>query len=145
MINAMHGLLRQGRFFAALIAVLGICMSAAWADPVPARPIPTIPYKATSAADDSLVYRAAGAFLLAGAAAYGLSWCIKRYMPGLGKGVGRESTLERLETMRLGARSVLVRVRWGDEELLLGENEHGVALIARRPRGADKAAGERHE
>lgn len=96
-----------------------------------------IPFKAATPEDDSLVFRAIAAFLLAGAAAYGMAWSIRRYLPKLGKQfgkqIGRERQLERLEIMRLGARSTLVRVRWGHEELLIGENEHGVTLLGKRP------------
>ncbi|MBV8464751.1 MAG: flagellar biosynthetic protein FliO [Burkholderiales bacterium] len=92
-----------------------------------------IPFKPASAADDSLVFRAIAAFLLAAAAAYGLAWCIKRFLPGIGKSLGQDRQLTRLEAIRLTPRSTLVRVRYGDEELLLGESEHGVTLLAKKP------------
>ena len=98
----------------------------------------SIPFKPNSEADDNLIYRAIAAFIFAAAVAYGIAWCIKRYMPSFEKKLGRDKVvrskqLERLESMRLSARSVLVRVRWGDEELLVGENEHGVTLLSKRP------------
>lgn len=92
-----------------------------------------IPFKAVDSADDLLIYRAVFTFIVAGAAAYGLAWCIKRFAPGfLQRSVCNGSKLERLETMRLSTRSVLFRVRFGDEELLIGESEHCVALLSRQ-------------
>jgi flagellar biogenesis protein FliO len=123
----------RGRGIAAagIAAVLGMHLSAAYANAIvfPAG----IPFKATAAADDNLVYRAIAAFVVAGAVAYGLAWCIKRYMPSFGKQTNRDKQLERLEIMRLSARSLLVRVRWGNDELLLGESEHGITLLGTRP------------
>ena len=111
--------------------LLGMQVSVAYANVIA---LPTsIPFKSTSEADDNLVYRAIATFLLAGAVAFGFAWCIKRYLPTFGKKIGRDKQLERLESMRLSARSMLVRVRWGNEELLLGEGEHGVTLIGKRP------------
>ena len=98
---------------------------------------PSIPFKPNSDADDNLIYRAIAAFVFAAVVAYGIAWCIKRYMPLFEKKLGgdkfgRNKQLERLESMRLSTRSVLVRVRWGNEELLVGENEHGVTLLGKR-------------
>jgi flagellar biogenesis protein FliO len=93
----------------------------------------TIPFKANADADDNLIYRAIAAFLIAAAVAYGIAWCIKRTMPSFEKKIGRAKQLERLESMRLSPRSALFRVRWGNEELLVGESEHGVTLLGKRP------------
>ncbi len=92
-----------------------------------------IPFKQTTPDDDNLVYRAIAAFLFACAVAYGIAWLIKRYLPSAGVRKGAGQQLQRLEAIRLTQRSVLLRVRWGGEELLLGENEHGVALLGKRP------------
>lgn len=92
----------------------------------------TIPFKAASESDDNLIFRAIAAFVFAGAVAYGIAWCVKRYMPSFEKKLGHDKQLERLESMRLTTRSVIVRVRWGNEELLLGESEHGVTLLGQR-------------
>ncbi|MBV8634724.1 MAG: flagellar biosynthetic protein FliO, partial [Burkholderiaceae bacterium] len=116
-------------------AVLGTaCASAAFACQAAVAALPSnIPFKTATEADDSLVYRAIASFVLACLAAYGIAWYVKRYLPGIGKAAGKGKRLERLEAMRLNQRSMLMRVRWHDEELLIGENEHGIALLGRRP------------
>ncbi|PRC93920.1 flagellar biosynthetic protein FliO [Solimicrobium silvestre] len=127
----MNSLKRRSIAVAGLVAVIGMQVSSAYANAVtlPAN----IPFKSTTVADDNLVYRAIAAFLIAGAVAFGLAWCIKNFMPSFNKKMKRDKQLERLESMRLSTRSMLVRVRWGDEELLVGESEHGVTLIGKRP------------
>ena len=92
-----------------------------------------IPFKESAATDDNLMFRAILAFIFAGAAAFGLAWCIKRFLPGWTPNAKTGKQLERLETMRISARAVIVRVRWGKDELLIGESEHGVTLIDKRP------------
>lgn len=124
--------LRHFRYWAQALALAAnfLCTQLALA----ATALPSdIPFKANTPSDDTLVYRAVAAFLLACLAAYGIAWCVKRYLPTFGKITGNHKQLERLEAMRLSQRSMLIRVRWGDEELLIGENEHGVSLIAKRP------------
>lgn len=91
-----------------------------------------IPFKVTDAADDALIYRALAGFFVAVGLLLVLAWGIKRYAPAGWAPTRRDQNLQRLETLRLSSRSVLVRVRWGDEELLLGEGDGGIKLVARR-------------
>jgi flagellar biogenesis protein FliO len=91
-----------------------------------------IPYKASSIADDGLLARAIIVFAVAATVVVALAWCAKRYMPSWTRQMRREQQLERMESLKLNTRSMLVRVRWGNQELLLGESESGVALIASR-------------
>jgi len=123
---------------ALLIALFAsaVCMAPARALDLPKHE--HIQFKPASESDDGIVYRAIAAFLVAGGAAYGLAWAIKRFLPALGKSMGPGRKLQQLEVMRLTTRSVLIRVRYGDEELLIGENEHGISLLTKRP--ADVAA-----
>jgi flagellar biogenesis protein FliO len=115
---------------AALAALLCLALPAAAGLPS------DIPFKQSTPEEDGLIYRAILSFVVAGAAAWGLAWCIKRYLPRLGAKMGRrigtQRQLERLELLRIGARSTLVRVRWGEEELLIGENENSVTLLGRK-------------
>ncbi|MBV8660350.1 MAG: FliO/MopB family protein [Burkholderiales bacterium] len=120
-----------------------VCMAPAQALDLPKHD--HIQFKPASESDDGMVYRAIAAFLVAGGAAYGLAWAIKRFLPALGKTMGQDRKLQQLEVMRLTTRSVLIRVRYGDEELLIGENEHGISLLAKRPLDAAAAAPAREE
>jgi hypothetical protein len=116
-----------------LVAGLCICLSTAhaWDLVQPER----IPFKAVESDDNALIYRTIFAFIVAGAAAYAIAWCIKRFAPPIiGRTTGDDRKLERLEILRLSPRSVLFRVCVGDEELIIGESENGVTLLTKRSR-----------
>jgi hypothetical protein len=123
----------RARWLGIVMMVVGLCLCVstayAWDLPQSER----IPFKVSESDDNALIYRAVLAFFVAGAAAYGLARCIKRFAPHIAsRSIGVDRKLERLETLRLSARSVLYRVRIGDEELIIGESEHGVALLAKQ-------------
>ncbi|HEX7640602.1 MAG TPA: flagellar biosynthetic protein FliO [Burkholderiaceae bacterium] len=92
-----------------------------------------IPFKQAAPDDDNLIYRAIAAFLVACAAAYAIAWLVKRYAPGIRSTKAPNQQLQRLEAIRVTQRTTLLRIRWGNEELLIGENEHSVSLLGKRP------------
>lgn len=128
-----------------LVCLTGLCMGHANAtltgsvDMNPAH----IPFKPASSADDHLVWRAIIAFLISGGALYGLALLVRRYLQAGGKLPGQSQQMQKLEIMRLNARSSLIRIRWGQEELLIGENEHTLTLLDKRP--VQEASPDQHQ
>ncbi|HYD79899.1 MAG TPA: flagellar biosynthetic protein FliO [Paucimonas sp.] len=101
------------------------------AESTPAPQSVRLPFKQSTAQDDSVMYRALGAFFLACAAAGGIAYGIKRYLPRLGNKTKKANSLQRVETLRLTPRSVLHVIRYRDEEILIAESAHGIQFLTK--------------
>jgi hypothetical protein len=113
------------------VTLLGLML--AWAGQASALG-PSLPFKQDGGADDALVLRALGGFLLACAVAGGAAWAIKRHAPRLGAGrAASRNVLEQGASMRLSPRSTLVVVRYHGREFLLADSSAGVTLVAEGP------------
>jgi flagellar biogenesis protein FliO len=89
-----------------------------------------VPFKQTGESEDWLVYQAAGAFLLACAAAYGIAFSLKRLRPQLPGKAARHTRLQVLETRRLTQRSTLFRIDFDGQELLIAESGQSLTVLA---------------
>jgi flagellar biogenesis protein FliO len=111
----------------------------------PASGAPSIPFRREPVAAADTAYRTFAALVvvlaLGGLAVYVLH--------ARGKGGGSlllpagAGKVQVVESRRLGAKGMLVVVRWNAEELLLSHGEGGTTLIARAPAPPATASGER--
>ena len=122
---------------AALVAAAALAHAqdtpSAAASAASAAPIPFQQERQTTA---ELSGRALGSLLVCLLVGGGVIWLLrKRGIAGLPV-LQKSRRVQVLEVQRTGARQALVLVRWDDEELLLGQAEGQVQLIARKPAAA---------
>lgn len=92
-----------------------------------------IPFKQERQTTAELSGRALGSLLVCLLVGGGVIWLLrKRGIAGL-PALQKSRRVQVLEVQRTGARQALVLVRWDDEELLIGQAEGQVQLIARKP------------
>jgi flagellar biogenesis protein FliO len=92
-----------------------------------------IPFKQERQTTAELSGRALGSLLVCLLIGGGVIWLLrKRGIAGL-PALQKSRRVQVLEVQRTGARQALVLVRWDDEELLIGQAEGQVQLIARKP------------
>jgi flagellar biogenesis protein FliO len=98
--------------------------------PLPA--IAQIPYKDDAGDLGALLVRSLLAMAAIVVATFAILYVMRRF--GLAP-VARpaNATLRLVETLRVGPRASLVVVQWGLERILVGQNEHGMTVIAREP------------
>jgi flagellar biogenesis protein FliO len=120
-----------------LLMLAWSCGGAAATPAAPAR----LPFKQETVQDQALAWQAGTACLAACALAAAAIFAIRRHGAAGGRGRRATARLDMLEMKRVGKHSHLIVVRYGNEELLLGEGSQGLQLLARLAQDAALAAG----
>jgi flagellar biogenesis protein FliO len=108
-------------------------------------PPAAIPFKQEKQSSESLARQTVGALLLAGLAAAGIAFGLKRYGRRGESSPRKPRRLQAIETLRLSRQSTLHVIEFNGHELLLAEHGQQVQLLAQLPPATPPDPGATHE
>lgn len=117
----------------ARLSVAAACLLPHWAWAQSA-----IPFKQENAAGGSDVSRVILALLLCVLVLAVALFLLRKYLPGVARPQSSGRRLQVLETQRLGPRTALHVVLFGEREYLIGDSEHGLVNLAQTESNAER-------